>query len=475
MAFGKVLPQEKAKLLDRLLERRQQQPKYPIVQVRKSTHDLINELCQREADLIEEVFNERGLEGCYIDTPTYSPIAGYIRYPVEKPVGVSVTKITALQNDIAQVLTRGRPDDDDVKVNIRLPSLIIEVEYPHERKPLDWELAPLRKLTPGESIIGRDYSGIKAKPVTVDLCGNEFSNILIGALPGSGKSQAVVQMVASACYAASPEELRVFILDLKCSKEMKLLGQLRHASFHSEPDECVAIIAAIREEIERRKNNTDRRSIIIVIDELAEFCSNSKEHAELLPVMRSIARMGRSFGVKMIVATQYPTAEATDSEFRAMCNERMGGHVGTKIQSGICMGVNDVGCETLPMRGAFYYRDGNSKIRRINTHYLPYEGMFDVVDEINDRWLERHGFLYPGAKREEVVAEVPEKVGQVSDSQLAMVLDEWTLDQLIKADTRKLRYGMGAKTLRLVFGPDVDINSGTSKRWKKSLVQRLGE
>lgn len=487
MTFGKVLPQPEVSIMERITDKLlSMMPKRKLakpVPKRKTVKDELNELGHREADLIEAVFNERGLDGVFIGEMFASPIAGYIRYHITKPTSVPVNKITALQTDIAIELTKGRPDDDDVQVNIRLPSLVIEVEYPFARQPLSWEQAPIRKLQPGECIIGRDYSGTKAKPVTMDLSSNEVSNIMIAALPGSGKSQAAVQMVASAAINTSPDRIKFLLLDPKCSKELKLLGQLRHAAFYEEHSQCVEVIHAVRAEIEKRKHNDDRRTIVLVIDELAEFCSKSKDHADLIPILRSIARMGRSFGIKIVAATQYPMVDATDSELRAMLDARLGGHVGSETQSRVCMDVPGIGCETLPKRGAFYYKDGDSKVTRINTHYLPYEQLFDVVDEANERWLDDDSFFHPQVTQqsyltepETVIVEAPvvaETVDGVTPEQLESVLAEWPVDQLINRDTGKMRHGMGAKVLRHVFGPNVKLNNRPMMKWKIALIDAI--
>lgn len=479
-AFGKVLRNTEPTIVEKIIAMVQRPKRFkpkPALPAKQDTNSRINELAHAEANRIESVFQARGLDDVYIDEMTASPIAGYIRYHVNKPVSVAANKITALQSDIAIELTNGRTDDDDVKVNIRLPSLVIEVEYPFERTPLAWSLAPISKLQPGECIVGRDYSGKIAKPVTLDLSSNEVSNIMVAALPGSGKSQAAVQMVASAAANTSPKEIKFILLDPKCSKELKLLGNLRHAEFIEEHEKCVQAIHEVREEIERRKHNDDRRTIVLVIDELAEFVSKSKEHAELIPVLRSIARMGRSFGVKVIAATQYPMAEATDSELRAMLDARLGGHVGSETQSRVCMDIPGVGCETLPKRGAFYYKDGNSKVTRINTHYLPYEDLFNVVDETNERWLDDRSFFFPlqmaKVAPEVEAAEEPTNLDEATPEQAKKVLSKWKADEVVDLDTKKIKYGMGTKVIKHVFDDNPKTTGRRVQAWKLSLVQQI--
>jgi len=298
---------------------------------------------------------------------------------------------------------------------------------------------------------------------------------MIAALPGAGKSQAVVQMVMSAAFSTSPAAIKFIVLDPKHSREMRALGQLTHAEFISEPEACADMIYRVREEIERRKHNDDTRTIVLVIDELSEFCSKRKEHAEPLPVMRSIARMGRSFGIKIIAATQYPTVDATDSELRAMLDARLGGHVGSETQSRVCMDVPGVGCEYLPKRGAFYYKDGDSKIHRINTHYLPAEDMIGVVNVINERWAGEESFYLPEIEiAQEEAAESEQaavrEFSLVTEEQLERIDKEYDIRLLINEKGDKLNRGYGAELAKFIFGENVNYKSREYRGWLGELV-----
>lgn len=478
--FGKVLPTHRGgwtlprlDILNTIRDAFRPKPQLP-----KTLEQRLDDYCQREADAIDALFADRNLRGVYIDALTASPIAGYVRYHVCKPNGVPVNKITGLRDDIAALLTNMRPDDDDVTVTIRLPRLIIEVEYPFEQEVLGWDIAPLDRLKSGEMIVGRNYESKVAKPVVENLHSKETTNFLIAALPGSGKSQAIVQMVISAAHSTDPEDIKFIVLDPKYSAELYEIGQLAHCEFYSDVDECVQQIFNLRAEIEKRKTTRDKRTIVLVIDELSEFCDKSNKESDLMSALRSIARLGRSFGVKVIAATQYPTVEATDSELRTMLDSRLGGHVGSETQSRVCMDVPSIGCEHLPKRGAFFYKDGNSRIRRINTHYLPDYEIHEVVDGINTKWQGKETFSLAVGERPIAVAESNVNADTVTDAQIEAILDAYDIDELIRDDGKggyKLHHGKGSQLIKFVFGDDAKTNDGTYRRWVAKVPSILAD
>jgi hypothetical protein len=439
-------------------------------QVPLTLEDRLDKVLQPEADLIESIFRQRGLVGVTIPEITTSSIAGYVRFHVNRPYHVEVSKITKLRGDIAATLTAHRPHDDDVTVHINPVQMVIEVEYPFDRLPLEWSIVPTHSLRPMDILIGRCYEGKNAQPIKINLNDKTVSNIGVFALPGSGKTQAITQMVATGAYSTSPEDIKFVVLDPKFSPELEALSAMAHVEWVTEPADCQQMVFNIKAELDRRKRNRDNRKIVLVIDELAEFFREN-DIDDTAICLRSIASLGRQLNVHLIVATQYPTVKATDSELRNMIDMRLGGHVGDEVQSKVAMGLSGVGCENLPSPGAFLFKDQKSKIKRINTHFLPEEDIPHWAERVNHRWRSAESWEIPKAD-----APVPEAISTKSDAvtseQINLILDNFDIDEIL-TDDGEFKRGMGAKLIRLAFGDNVQARGGKYMRWKTNMLQAL--
>lgn len=430
--------------------------------------DKINKFCHKEAKLINGIFDARNLRGVYIESISASDIAGYIRYHVQRPHHVEVSKITKLRSDIAATLTASRVGDNDVTVDINPTRMVIEVEYPWERAPLGWDIVPINSMKPMDIVLGRCYEGSSARPMTINLYDKSVSNIGVFALPGSGKTQAVLQMIASSSFVTSPGDLKFIMLDPKFSPELAELAGVEHVEWITEPSDCQQMVFNIKAELDRRKRNPDKRKIVLVIDELAEFFREN-EDGDVILALRSIASLGRQLNVHIIAATQYPTVKATDSELRAMIPIRLGGHVNDEVESRVAMGVGGVGCEFLPMRGAFFLRDLDSKIKRINTHFLPEDDIHHWVERVNYKWRAKNSWQLEHADKPVATSgSSAVKADAVTPDQIDLILETYDIESILTAEG-KIRRGMGATLIRLVFGDDANVKSGTYMRWQKSL------
>lgn len=288
---------------------------------------------------------------------------------------------TVLPQDVEKLLPkltealsalRHRPTD----VRLRRKPLALEVAHPFPA-PLDWQRAQTR-LQPDTMLTGRNYSG--GEPCDDTLCFDDTPHVLIAGTTGSGKSTLLRMMVSTLALNTSPDELRLYLVDLK-NTDLKPFKPLPHTElFAGEENEAQAAIRTVHREVRRRKDteDTDAPRIVLVIDELAEVGDR-----DTLDLLSSILRVGRSFRVNVIAATQLPT--------KATCGEknnytvRFVGAVTDAQTAALAAGRGDSGAHLLPGKGAFLRIEGTT-LERLQAYHLDMPGTAAMVQQAVARW-----------------------------------------------------------------------------------------
>ncbi len=154
-------------------------------------------------------------------------------------------------------------------------------------------------------------------------------NVLIGGLPGSGKSTLFHTIIASAVRQYDPEELQLYLLDFKQGVEFQPYAemQLPHArvvAIQSEREFGLSVLRNLREEIDRRaelfrapsvgadsikeyraRTGEKLPRLLLIVDEFQVlFNDDDADAAECLQLLDAIVRQGRAFGVHAILGTQ---------------------------------------------------------------------------------------------------------------------------------------------------------------------------
>lgn len=173
--------------------------------------------------------------------------------------------------------------------------------------------------------------GVMGRGDTLDLrLGNGLAqNVLIGGLPGSGKSTLFHTIIASAVRQYDPEELQLYLLDFKQGVEFQPYAemQLPHArvvAVQSEREFGLSVLRNLREEIDRRaelfrapsvgadsireyraRTGEKLPRLLLIVDEFQVlFNDDDADAAECLQLLDAIVRQGRAFGVHAILGTQ---------------------------------------------------------------------------------------------------------------------------------------------------------------------------
>jgi S-DNA-T family DNA segregation ATPase FtsK/SpoIIIE len=400
----------------------------------ESRDSVTKEEMAENAQLLENALETFGVKGKVVNV---SPGPIITRYEIEPAVGVRVSKIAALADDLARILSAKR-----IRIVAPIPGKsVVGVEIPN-RNP---EIVYLR------SIIGsRQFASAKSKLTialgkttsgeiyTLDLA--RMPHLLIAGATGSGKSVCINTIIASLLYLARPDEVKFMLIDPK-KLELSIFKALEgyHLITCEDLDEDVitradnAIIAlrSVELEMERRYEilasatvrNIDEYNnrvvsgeldkeflpyIIIVIDELADLMLTSAKEVEE-PITR-LAQMARAVGIHLIIATQRPSVDVITGVIKANFPARIAFQVASKIDSRTILDLN--GAEKLLGRGDLLITTPqNPEPFRVHSAYISLEEIERILEHIENQ--PRPGQVeLPSVKEESV-----EEFGSYDDSE----------------------------------------------------------
>ncbi|MDR0956105.1 MAG: DNA translocase FtsK [Candidatus Nomurabacteria bacterium] len=310
------------------------------------------------------------------------------QYTLKPPSGVKLTKISALENNIAlnlgaQSLRIEAPIPGKKAVGIEVPNL----------KPADVRLFGIlnsrqwkNAREPLSFAIGRDISGA---PILGEL--NKMPHLLIAGQTGSGKSVMINSLLCSLLYRRSPNEMRLILVDPK-QVEMSLYNDIPHllTPVITSSKECISALSWAVGEMERRytllaeqhvrdiksyNNKKPEESmpyIVIVIDELSDLMMTAARDVEALIVR--LAQKARAVGVHLVLATQRPSVDVITGLIKANIPARIAFTVASQVDSRTIL--DQIGAEKLLGAGDMLLQTANmNKPRRV-------QGAFVSDDEV---------------------------------------------------------------------------------------------
>jgi len=325
------------------------------------------------AQLLENALETFGVRGKVVHV---SPGPIITRYEIEPATGVRVSKIAALADDLARILSAKR-----IRIVAPIPGKsVVGVEIPN-RNP---EMVYLRSIIGSKQFatakskltiaLGKTTSG---EIFTVDLA--RMPHLLIAGATGSGKSVCINTVIASMLYLAKPDEVKFVLVDPK-KLELSIFKALE--GYHlitcedldefviTKADNAIVALRSVELEMERRYEilagatvrNIDEYNnrvvsgeldkeflpyIVVVIDELADLMMTSAKEVEE-PITR-LAQMARAVGIHLIIATQRPSVDVITGVIKANFPARIAFQVASKIDSRTILDLN--GAEKLLGRG----------------------------------------------------------------------------------------------------------------------------
>lgn len=320
------------------------------------------------------------------------------RYEMQPEMGVKVSKILALQDDIKLALAA-----TDIRIEAPIPGKsAVGVEVPNVIR----ETVSLRDVLDSKEFrsaksktsfgVGKDLSG---KIVVTDIA--KMPHVLIAGATGSGKSVCINTMIMSILYHASPSEVKLIMIDPKVV-ELSVYNGIPHLMLPVVTDSqkaaatlnwCVAEMESrfkrfaenqVRDikgynalvksrELEGDTSLAFMPSIVIIVDELADLMMVAKSEVET--AICRLAQLARAAGMHLVIATQRPSVDVITGLIKANMPSRIAFAVTSGVDSRTILDMN--GAEKLLGKGdMLFFPYGLSKPVRI-------QGAFVTDDEVN--------------------------------------------------------------------------------------------
>lgn len=269
------------------------------------------------------------------------------QYTLKPPSGVKLTRITALETNIALNLAA-----QALRIEAPIPGQrAVGIEVPN-RKAADVRLYGILDgkqwrgaQEPLSFAIGKDIAG---DAVVGEL--NKMPHLLIAGQTGSGKSVMINTLLTSLLYRNSPSDMRLILVDPK-QVEMAPYESIPHllTPIITEPEKTISALKWAVNEMERRysllaeqklrdiktfnQKNTDEAMpyIVIVIDELADLMMIAKRDVESLVVR--LAQKARAVGIHLVLATQRPSVDVITGLIKANVPARIAFTVASQVDS----------------------------------------------------------------------------------------------------------------------------------------------
>ena len=328
---------------------------------------------------LESKLNDFGVQGKVVGI---SPGPVVTTYEFAPAAGVKISKVVSLENDLALVLKA-----ESVRIVGSVPgkaALGIEIPNPIRLNVYLREIIATDKFRESSSALtlalGKDVIG---NPVLANLA--EMPHLLIAGATGAGKSVGINTIICSILYKATPEQVRLLMVDPK-RIELSAYDDIPHLLHPVVVDPKMASRAlqwAVLE-MERRyslmesvrvKNifsfnqcsEEQLPQIVIIIDELADLMMVASKDVE--GSVARLAQMARAAGMHLILATQRPSVDVLTGLIKANFPTRMSFKVSSKIDSRTILDTG--GAEHLLGNGdMLMVPPGSSRLQRIHGAYI---------------------------------------------------------------------------------------------------------
>lgn len=317
------------------------------------------------------------------------------QYTLRPPTGVKLTKITALENNLALDLAA-----TSIRIEAPIPGKrAVGIEVPN-RKAATVRLSSILQSkewndlkSPLGFALGRDIAG---QPIVADLA--KMPHLLVAGQTGSGKSVMINDILTSMLYRSGPSDLKLILVDPK-QVELTPYNNLPHllTPVITEPEKCISALKWAVAEMERRLktmaevgkrnigeyNNLKKEEgmpyIVIVIDELADLMMMAARDVEALIVR--IAQKARAAGIHLILATQRPSVDVITGLIKANVPARIAFTVASQVDSRTI--IDQMGAEKLLGRGdMLLYTSDMAKPKRVQAAFIDDEETAKVTDFI---------------------------------------------------------------------------------------------
>lgn len=326
------------------------------------------------------------------------------RYELTLEEGIRVNKILALSDDISLSMAA-----TGVRIEAPIPGKsAIGIEIPN----LNVTMVCLREVLESDNFrnhpscvsigLGKDITG---RAIVADIA--KMPHLLIAGQTGSGKSVAINSLIVSILYKATPEEVRLILVDPK-QVELNIYNGIPHLLLPvvTDPKKAAGALQYVVRQMEKRYSTFNKHKvkdvyryneqakasgepimprIVVIVDELNDLmmvCPGEVEDSVL-----RIAQLARAAGIYLVLATQRPSVNVITGVIKANIPSRMAFAVASTHDSKTIL--DRTGAERLVGKGdMLYHHNGESKPLRVQGAYVDERDVEKIVTFIKENALE---------------------------------------------------------------------------------------
>jgi S-DNA-T family DNA segregation ATPase FtsK/SpoIIIE len=406
----------------------------------EESHEVRQEALRAEAQVLIEKCAEFDVGGT-VTQINPGPVVTTFEFRPE--AGVKYSRVTGLAEDLCLAMAA-----ESILIERMAGKSTVGIQVPNAERETIW----LRDIIEAEGFahskskitmaMGKDING---RIVYADLA--TMPHVLIAGSTGSGKSVAINAMIMSVLFKATPEQVRLILVDPK-RVELGMYEGIPHlfTPIITEPKLAANALKNAVREMERRLKLLASRSvrnidqynrlfdeqpslwdeqgveetplpyIMIIIDELADLMILDKSNVE--EAITRLAQMARAVGIHLVLATQRPSVDVITGLIKANVPTRMSFRLSTKVDSRTILDAN--GAESLLGRGdMLFLPPGTSRLQRVHAPFVTEkeiaavtsfwkaqgevsyaEGFLDAPKDANGRDLDGDGSGGDGANDE---------------------------------------------------------------------------
>jgi DNA segregation ATPase FtsK/SpoIIIE, S-DNA-T family len=318
--------------------------------------------------------------------------------------GVKYSRVTGLAEDLCLAMRA-----ESILIERMAGKSTVGIQVPNHDRETIWlrDVIEAENFTQTKSkltlAMGKDING---RLVTADLA--TMPHVLIAGSTGSGKSVAINAMIMSVLYKATPQQVRLILVDPK-RVELGMYEGIPHlfTPIITEPKLAANALRNAVREMERRLKLLASRSVrnidqynklfenetpslfddpeaeqplahmIIIIDELADLMMLDKANVE--EAITRLAQMARAVGIHLVLATQRPSVDVITGLIKANVPTRISFRLATKVDSRTILDSN--GAEALLGRGdMLFLPPGTSRLQRLHAPFVTEKEIAAVVE-----------------------------------------------------------------------------------------------
>ena len=366
-----------------------------------------NEDYEQKKEQIINTLDFFSIKGEVIDI-LVGPTFTMYKLRVEMPKGRTIGYISSLESDIAMKMEAG-----SVRIIAPIPGEnAVGIEVPNKHR---------RNVNLSEIIESPEFNKAKA-PATIALGKNLYGearvvevrklpHVLIAGATGAGKSCCINSIIVSLLYKASPDDVRLILIDPK-RIEMSVYAGIPHLLMDEiicDTDKAIRSLNWAISEMERRikflaevnyrdideynedcaKNGFEKMPrIVIIVDEFADLMSTGKKAVE--DTVNRIARLARAVGIHLVLATQRPSVDVISGTIKNNFPSRVAFKVTSSFDSKTIL--DTVGADKLLGYGdMLYMMPGANELERMQGAFISNEEVKRVVDFVkakNDAYFD---------------------------------------------------------------------------------------